>query len=87
MDFWFDFLDIHMNEKGQTYHDCHGFKWLNINISPILTVFKANLTSFLVHFIVTTPKWHNFWDNSRVLLQVQMIIYDTNCFEKLKGTY
>ncbi len=27
MDFWFEFLDIHMKEKGKTYHDCHGFKW------------------------------------------------------------
>jgi hypothetical protein len=32
MDFWFEFLDIHMNEKVVTYHDCHGFKWKNINI-------------------------------------------------------
>jgi hypothetical protein len=27
MDFWFEFLDIHMNEKRPTCHDCHGFKW------------------------------------------------------------
>ncbi len=27
MDFWFEFLDIHNNEKTITYHDCHGFKW------------------------------------------------------------
>jgi len=25
MDFWFEFLDIHMNEKVITCHDCHGF--------------------------------------------------------------
>jgi hypothetical protein len=38
MDFWFEFLDIHMNEKEITYHDGHGFKWKNINIYPILTI-------------------------------------------------
>ncbi len=32
MDFWFEFLDIHMNEKTITCHDYHGFKWKNINI-------------------------------------------------------
>jgi len=26
MDFWFEFLDIHMNKKTVTSHDCHGFK-------------------------------------------------------------
>jgi hypothetical protein len=26
-EFWFEFLDIHMNEKGTTCHDSHGFKW------------------------------------------------------------
>jgi hypothetical protein len=31
MDFWFEFCDIHMNEKI-TSHNCHGFKWQNINI-------------------------------------------------------
>jgi hypothetical protein len=35
MDFWFEFFDIHMNEKKTTYHACHGFKWQNINISSI----------------------------------------------------
>jgi hypothetical protein len=24
MDFWFEFLNIHMNEKTITYHDYHG---------------------------------------------------------------
>jgi hypothetical protein len=36
MNFWFEFLDIHMNEKPITCHDCHGFKWQNINIYSIL---------------------------------------------------
>ncbi len=27
MDFWFEFLNIHMNKKGPTCHDCHDFKW------------------------------------------------------------
>ncbi len=39
MDFWFEFLNIHMNEKPITYHDCHGFKWLDINIYSIWIVF------------------------------------------------
>jgi hypothetical protein len=38
MNFWFEFLDIHMNEKT-TWHDWHGFKLQNINIYPILTIF------------------------------------------------
>ncbi len=25
MDFWFEFLNIHMNEKGPTCHECHGY--------------------------------------------------------------
>jgi hypothetical protein len=57
MDFWFEFLDIHMNEKVETYHDCHGFKWQNINIYPILIVFLCDLTPFLACWIVTTPIW------------------------------
>ncbi len=45
MYFLFEFLDIHMNEKT-TYHDCHDFKWKNINIYPILIVFLCNLMPF-----------------------------------------
>ncbi len=41
MNFWFEFLDIHMNEKTITYCDCYGFKWQNINIYPISTNFLA----------------------------------------------
>jgi hypothetical protein len=26
MNFWFEFFDIHMNEKTTTCHDCRGFK-------------------------------------------------------------
>ncbi len=39
IDFWFEFFDIHMNEKTITCHDCHGFKWQSINIYQILTIF------------------------------------------------
>jgi len=46
MDFLFEILAIHMNEKT-TYHDCHGFKWQNINIYPILIFFLCSSTSFL----------------------------------------
>jgi len=52
MNFWFEFIDIHMNEKTTTCHDCHGFKWQNINIYPILIVFLCNLTPFLACWIV-----------------------------------
>ncbi len=45
MDFWFEFLNIQMNEKTITYH---GFKWKNLNIYQILTLF------FLV---VRCPLW------------------------------
>jgi hypothetical protein len=56
MDFLFEFLNIYMNEKAITYHDCHGFKWQNINIYPILIIFLYGSKPFLVHWIVTTPK-------------------------------
>jgi len=56
MDFWIKFLDIHVNEKTITCHDCHGFKWKNINIYPILIIFLGNPTPFLICWIVTTPK-------------------------------
>jgi hypothetical protein len=46
MDFWFEFLDIHVNEKTIIFHDCHGFKYQNINISPILTTFLYDLMFF-----------------------------------------
>jgi hypothetical protein len=46
MDFKFEFLDIHMNEKVITCPDFHGFQWLNINVCSILTIFLYNLTPF-----------------------------------------
>ncbi len=52
MDFWFKFLNIHMNGKAITCHDCHGFKWQNINILTILTIFLCCLMPFLAHWIV-----------------------------------
>jgi len=54
MDFWFQFLDIHMNEKELTCYDCHGFKWKNINIYPILIVFFAIQCPFWL-IGLTTP--------------------------------
>jgi hypothetical protein len=57
MDFLFGFLDIHMNEKKTSCHDCHGFKWQNINIYPILTLFFLWFdTFFWLIWNVTTPK-------------------------------
>jgi hypothetical protein len=55
MAFWFEFLNIHMNEKTITCHDCHGFKWQNININQILTIFFLGMMPFLVRWIVITP--------------------------------
>jgi hypothetical protein len=44
--FYFEFLYIHMSEKGTTYHGCHGFKWKNTNTYMIsnapLNVFWLN---------------------------------------------
>jgi hypothetical protein len=41
MNFWFEFYNIHMNEKGTICHDYHGFKWENINNFPILIFFPS----------------------------------------------
>jgi len=55
MDFWFEFIDIDMNEKATTCHDFHDFKWQNINIHSILIVILCDLMLFLALWIVTTP--------------------------------
>jgi hypothetical protein len=60
MDFWFEFFDIHMNEKTITCHDYHDFKQQNINIYPILMVFLCSPTPFLTCWILTTPMWCHF---------------------------
>ncbi len=56
MDFWFEFLNIQMNEKTIICHDFHGFKWQNINIYQIFIIFLYNPMPFLAHWSVTTPK-------------------------------
>ncbi len=65
MNFLFELFDIHMNEKQTTCHDCYGFKWQNINIYPILTIFLCSPTPFLACWIVTTFKklilWPHLW--------------------------
>jgi hypothetical protein len=55
VDFLFELFNIHMNEKTITCHDCHGFKWQNINIYPILTIFLCGSTPFLARCIVIAP--------------------------------
>jgi hypothetical protein len=55
MSFWFEFLNIHMNEKTITCHDCHGFRWQNINIYPILTIFLRGPTPLFARWIVIAP--------------------------------
>jgi len=62
MDFIFLILDIHMNEKKKTCHDCRGFKWQNINIYPFLKNIFCTLTPFLVRWIVIAPL-HNICAN------------------------
>jgi hypothetical protein len=49
MHFWFEVLHIHMNEKVITRDDFHGFKWQNIYIYPILTIFLYGPTPSLAH--------------------------------------
>jgi hypothetical protein len=44
-----------MNGKAIICHDCHGFKWQNINIYQILIVFFCGLMPFLACWIVTAP--------------------------------
>jgi hypothetical protein len=44
-----------MNEKKKTCHDCHGFKWQNINIYPILTIFLCGPMPFFARWIVIAP--------------------------------
>ncbi len=56
MNFWFEFFDIHMNEKAITCHDFHGFKWQNI-IFLNIDFFLCSLTFLLDFWIVTTTKW------------------------------
>jgi hypothetical protein len=55
MYFWFEFFNIQMNEKEMTCHDFHGFRWQNINIYQILTIFFCGPMPFLAHWIVITP--------------------------------
>ncbi len=59
MDFWFEFIDIHMNEQTTTFHDFHGFKWKNINIFFILPfstiqhlflIVGCDYVTFFLHF-------------------------------------
>ncbi len=82
--FWFEFLDIHMNEKTITCHDCHGFKWKNINIYPILINFLCNLTPFLACWTVTTPIWFVFlWKFKRYKnwMLITSILFFLICFD------
>jgi hypothetical protein len=48
------------------FHDCHGFKWQNINIYPILSVFFYSLTLFLAHWIVITHLHSHIWETFKV---------------------
>jgi hypothetical protein len=53
MDFWFEFLNVHMNEIGTTCHDFHGFKWRKkfSNFDCFFLLFDC----FWVCLIVTAP--------------------------------
>jgi hypothetical protein len=75
MDFRFEFLDIHMNEKVITCHDVHGFQWQIINVCSILTIFLYNLT----------PLWDvKLWLHLMVLDVVEYYMFcDLYNFEKV----
>jgi hypothetical protein len=60
MDFWFQFLNIHMNEKIIICHEYHDFKQQNIIIYLILTIFPCNPMPFLTCWMVTAPMWCHF---------------------------
>jgi hypothetical protein len=81
MDFWFEFLDINLNEKTTICHDCHGFKWWNINNCPILILFFLRDT-LLARWIVTAPKRHKGFKNFEIE-GVPLIWYDGYC-KKIK---
>jgi hypothetical protein len=59
MSFFFEFLNIHMNEKTTSCYDFHSFKWKNINISLILIFFLCDLTPFLAHWIMIATISYN----------------------------
>ncbi len=67
MNFWFEFSNIHMNEKITTCHDCHGFKWKNVNNFPIIIIFIYNLTPFLALWIVTTLSGNIWFVEKKIL--------------------
>jgi hypothetical protein len=41
--FWFEFLDIHVNEKTITCHDVHGFEMVK-------HIYISNFDHFVLHF-------------------------------------
>jgi hypothetical protein len=59
-------ISQHSYEKTITCHDCHGFKWQNINIYPLLTIFLCGLTPFLARCIVVAP-CHPNWSWSSMM--------------------
>jgi hypothetical protein len=56
-----------MNEKITTCHDCHGFKWKNVNNFPIIIIFIYNLTPFLALWIVTTLSGNIWFVEKKIL--------------------
>jgi len=75
MDCWFEFFDIHMNEK-KTCHYFHGFKWQNINIYPILIIFLYDLTFYFSCWIMSTPNFRviNFNNFIIIILNIYIVI-------------
>ncbi len=90
-DFCFEFLDIHMNEKIITCHDCLGFKWQNINIYPILIIFLCDPTPLLACWIVITPiywTWMHIGVMSRLGLSQLVVITTFTCMKNQgQGTF
>jgi hypothetical protein len=56
MDFWFEFLNIQMNEKKKLAMIAMALNGKYITIYQILTIFLCGPTPFLARWIVTIPK-------------------------------
>jgi hypothetical protein len=72
MNFWFEFFDIHMNEKATTCHECHGFKWKNINIYANFDFFLLSNTLFGLLDCLHT---HNFTSSQHVGKDLKRLEY------------
>jgi hypothetical protein len=68
-----------MNEKTITCHDCHGFKWKNINIYPILIVLIYSSMPFLIRCIVIAPSKIMMIFKNKIII-INIIIPNTTTY-------